>query len=316
MQYSHPFAGSSFNRLAERRDDDQWLNQLDANQIQLIPIWRGRVLVDMVNDVPRMASLDRHQLVDNAQQPLILLGEISETIFFAVNIDSESEPLVHNTARFHDLRAVSGLLDRDQLGLLGYARALIHWRNTHQFCGKCGSPNHSVRAGHLMECSNQHCRQQCFPRIDPAVIVLITDRERIMLGRQAHFPPGRYSTIAGFVEWAESIEEAVVREVREETGIIVDNVQYHSSQPWPFPSSLMLGFIAQAVTTEVALLDKELEDARWFTRADIAEGALHLPPTQSISFRLIESWYNGAATRLLRDEPGALIDKPAHLFKS
>jgi len=165
-----------------------------------------------------------------------------------------------------------------------------------------------------MECSNPHCKHPCFPRIDPAVIVLITDGERVLLGRQSRFPPGRYSTIAGFVEWAESIEEAVIREAREETGVVVDTIQYHSSQPWPFPSSLMLGFVAHAVTTDIILNDAELEDARWFTRHDIANGSVSLPPPQSISFALIEQWYNQKSPRELREEPGAKIDLPQQLF--
>lgn len=136
------------------------------------------------------------------------------------------------------------------------------------------------------------------------MIVLITDGERALLGRQAAWPPGRYSTIAGFVEPGESLEDAVVREAREETGVIVDAVDYHSSQPWPFPSSLMLGFTAHASTTEIQLVDDELEEARWWTRAEIAGGAVGLPITHSISFRLVEDWYDAGAARPLRHEPG------------
>jgi NAD+ diphosphatase len=144
------------------------------------------------------------------------------------------------------------------------------------------------------------CRHEHFPRIDPAIIVLVSDGARVLLGRQAAWPPGRYSTIAGFVEPGESLEDAVVREVAEETGVQVAEVEYHSSQPWPFPSSLMLGFTARASTQEVRLEDKELEDARWFTRAEIASGVPKLPPPLSISFRLIEHWFDADSDRPLR----------------
>jgi NAD+ diphosphatase len=155
-----------------------------------------------------------------------------------------------------------------------------------------------------MQCSNPTCAHQQFPRLDPAVIVLVTDGERALLGRQPSWPPGRYSTVAGFVEPGESLEDAVAREVREETGVVVDEVIYHSSQPWPFPSSLMLGFTARASRTDIDLSDQELEDARWFTRAQLAAGEIALPTTHSISFRLIEDWYDSGATTPLRDEPG------------
>ena len=143
-----------------------------------------------------------------------------------------------------------------------------------------------------MKCTNDACGIDHFPRLDPAIIVLVTDGERALLGRQAAWPEGRYSTIAGFVEPGESLEDAVVREVAEETGVQVAQVAYDSSQPWPFPSSLMLGFHAVASTEAITLRDGELEDARWFTRADLAAGHPALPPPGAISARLIDAWYN------------------------
>lgn len=314
MNRMHPFAGSAFDRLSERRNDIEWLKQLDSDRIRLVPVWRGRVLVETIQDTLRMSSLDHFITPSDIVESKILLGEFRDQVLFAVEIPEHIEPTVHAQAAYHDLRAVSGLLNYDELGVLGYARALIHWQRMHQFCGKCGARNQATHSGHVMMCSNEVCKQQNFPRLDPAVIVLVTDGERILLGRQTRFPPGRYSTIAGFVEWAESIEEAVVREVREEAGVAISVVEYHSSQPWPFPSSLMLGFVAQAVSTEIKLNDGELEDARWFTRQDIASGALSLPPTQSISFALIEHWYNQQGNRNLRNEPAAKIDRPEQLF--
>jgi len=141
-----------------------------------------------------------------------------------------------------------------------------------------------------MRCSNPACANEVFPRIDPAIIVLVSDGERALLGRQSTWPPGRYSTIAGFVEPGESLEDAVAREVLEETGVRVRRVAYHSSQPWPFPSSLMVGFHATAEPGSPVHIGGELEDARWFTRAELRENPRILPPSRAISYRLIRTW--------------------------
>jgi NAD+ diphosphatase len=158
----------------------------------------------------------------------------------------------------------------------------------------------------VLICTNPACRHEHFPRTDPAIIVLVSDGERALLGRQASWPVGRYSTIAGFVEPGESLEDAVAREVFEETGIKVDQIEYHSSQPWPFPSSLMLGFTAHALTTQILRRVDELEDAQWFTRADLASGRPLVPPGVSISFRLIEHWFDAGGGPKLRE-----IQKPS-----
>jgi NAD+ diphosphatase len=178
---------------------------------------------------------------------------------------------------------------------------MIAWRGRHRFCGSCGATTLPAKGGHVLICTNPECRHEQFPRIDPAIIVLVSDGDRALLGRQAAWPAGRYSTIAGFVEPGESLEDAVAREVYEETGIEVDQIEYHSSQPWPFPSSLMLGFTAHALTTEIKKRDDELEDAQWFTRTDLANGRPIVPPNVSISFRLIENWFDAGGGPRLRD---------------
>jgi NAD+ diphosphatase len=159
----------------------------------------------------------------------------------------------------------------------------------------CGAPTLPTQAGHCLSCSEAPDAHQFFPRIDPAIIVLVSDGERALLGRQASWPRRRYSTIAGFVEPGESLEDAVAREVAEETGVTVAQVRYHSSQPWPFPSSVMIGFRATAAAGAAVRVGGELEDARWFTRAQIASGEALAPPSQSISWRLIESWLKGCS---------------------
>lgn len=308
----HPqnfYAGNSFNRLAERRRDAQWLADLLAQgDAYLLPLWQGRSLVLGGAAAPSIALLKQEVLAQNvAAHELVFLGEFRGKYCFAVELQDNAAPLPPEQGEFHELRLIGGQMDRDEAGLLGYARALLMWRDKHRYCGRCGAANHSINAGHVLKCSNEACGLQHFPRLDPAIIVLVTDGERVLLGRQAQWPAGRYSTLAGYIEWAESVEEAVAREVREEAGVIIDEVEYHSSQPWPFPSSLMLGFIAHAATTDIERTDMELEDARWFSRADLVNGAIILPPVQAVSYRLIETWYNRAATRPLQAELTARI---------
>lgn len=197
--------------------------------------------------------------------------------------------------QFAELRPLAPRIESDEAGLLAYARALQIWRQSHRHCSACAAPTTASRAGHVLVCSNPDCRREAFPRIDPAIIVLVSDGDRALLGRQASWPRGRYSTIAGFVEPGESLEDAVAREVYEESGVEVDAVHYHSSQPWPFPSSLMLGFHATARPGSMPRGSDELEDVRWFSRADIANGQPIMPPSVSISYRLIESWFNAGS---------------------
>ena len=297
------YAGNTFNRLAERRQDAAWLAQILAgDSAVLLPLWQGKSLIAGGTAAPSLAWLEQGVLAESVQHhELVFLGEFRGRHCFAVELKTEQPPLVQEHGEFHDLRLVGGQMDRDEAGLLGYARALLMWQDKHRYCGRCGAPTQPITAGHVLKCSNSACGISHFPRLDPAIIVLVTDGERVLLGRQAQWPKGRYSTIAGFIEWAESIEEAVAREVCEETGVLIDAVEYHSSQPWPFPSSLMLGFIAHACSTEIDRQDLELEDARWFTRDDIVNGALVLPPTQALSYRLLETWYDRGATTSLRD---------------
>jgi NAD+ diphosphatase len=170
---------------------------------------------------------------------------------------------------------------------------MTHWHATHKYCGSCGAPTESREGGHLRVCTDPDCARAHFPRTDPAVIMLVAKDDRCLLGRKAEWPPGRYSTLAGFVEPGESLEDAVRREVMEETGVVVSDVEYHSSQPWPFPASLMLGFFCRAETEVVQRNDKELEDARWFTREELrnGNGGMGIAPRPiSIARRLIDDW--------------------------
>jgi NAD+ diphosphatase len=307
MQQRNVFAGPYLDRAAHSREDPAWFASALADpRSRAVLIWNSKSVV-AESEPPRAAFLPLSSVAPERlnSTDLILLGRLGEMSYFAYEDESTEAPQLPGGARFEDLRSIAALLPADEAGILGYARALVTWRRRHRFCGTCGAKTLPAKGGHVLVCSDPTCRSEQFPRIDPAIIVLVSDGERALLGRQASWPPGRYSTIAGFVEPGESLEDAVAREVAEETGIEVDSIEYHSSQPWPFPSSLMLGFTARAVSHEVHLADQELEDARWFTRTELAAGTPLLPPRQSISYRLIEHWYDAGGKQLLRDVPGA-----------
>jgi NAD+ diphosphatase len=291
------FSGPFLERRAELRDDPGWIAaaRSDPNtRYVLAEGARQLVSVGAALDVALLRNGD--PLVSRADDAsFTLLGWFrgERTVLVELGPDTlarESQALPDAT-ELKELRPLAPMLPADSASLLAYSRALVLWRGRHRFCGVCGAPNRPARAGHVMRCSR--CDNETFPRLDPAIIVLVTDPngERALLGRQAAWPAGRYSTIAGFVEPGESLEDAVEREVLEETGVEVGDVEYHSSQPWPFPSSLMLGFRAVARTEAITLRDGELEDARWFTRADVEAGHPALPPPGAISARLIDAWF-------------------------
>jgi NAD+ diphosphatase len=303
-------SGNYIERAAHRRKDLNWLEQAANDPRALfVPVWRSQNLVArgelglgamlLERERDEFVTLQPHRVAQ------IFLGMYRERACFAWALDDAATPAAPHGAEFQDIRMSIGALDREEAGLLAYARALVTWSEKHRFCGKCGAQTQARQGGHAMKCTNETCGVESFPRIDPAIIVLITDGERALLGRQTAWRTGWYSTIAGFVEPGESLEDAVRRETLEETGVEVDEVEYRSSQPWPFPQSLMLGFIAHAKSADILCNDGELEDARWFTRADIANGTPMTPPPVSISGCLIEEWYDRDAPRPLKEEPAA-----------
>ena len=211
---------------------------------------------------------------------------------------------------FADLRSAGMTLDTVGAGLFAYARAIVNWQERTRYCSVCGSPVQLESAGHRAKCINPPCGAEHFPRTDPAMIVVVSCGDACLLGRQASWPPGRYSALAGFVEPGETLEAAVQREVFEEAGVRVVDCDYHSSQPWPFPSSIMLGFTARADDATIRL-GPELEDARWFTAAqmveELASGTLLMPSPLSVSYRLVEHWLRRTAgielDTLTREDP-------------
>jgi NAD+ diphosphatase len=222
----------------------------------------------------------------------ILLGEQNGARYAAVavpRVPAELNPV--------SVRALAALLDPDELSLAIHAVGLARWLQSHTYCSRCGEYLYSKNAGHLRVCSA--CGAEHHPRTDPAVIMLVTDADdRALLARNPQWPPGRFSTLAGFVEPGETLEDAVRREVAEEVGVVVDHATYLGSQPWPFPQSLMLGFRVTATTTELTLDPQEIAEARWFTRDELLEAikadeVVLPPPKVSISSWLVEQWYGG-----------------------
>ncbi len=303
MQQRNILAGPYLDRAAHLRKDPAWFaNALADERSRYLPVWRSRNLI-VDGETPRAALLELSAVPEARRNgdDLILLGRFGGIDVFAYELASVEPPQFQADTRFEDLRMLASVLPAEDAGLLGYARGMLSWRARHRFCGTCGATTLSAKGGHVLICTNPACRHEQFPRTDPAIIVLVSNGECALLGRQASWPVGRYSTIAGFVEPGESLEDAVAREVFEETGIEVDQIEYHSSQPWPFPSSLMLGFTARALTTQIHRRDDELEDAQWFTRADLQSGRPIVPPGVSISFRLIEHWFDAGGGPKLRE---------------
>jgi len=286
------FSGPYLERRAEQREDPRWIEAARADPATCYLVARGSTQLLSSGESPRIAFLDNAAAaaVASADAQLVLLGWYQGARCVLIDLPAEAAPATPPGTGFEELRPLTAVLAAGEAGLLAYARALSNWRARQRFCGVCAAPTRPTHAGHCVRCTNPACAHEFFPRLDPAIIVLVSDGERALLGRQASWPARRYSTIAGFVEPGESLEDAVAREVQEETGVDVSAVRYHSSQPWPFPSSLMIGFEARAAAGSPVRVSGELEDARWFTRAQLTSGEALAPPTQSISWRLIEGW--------------------------
>ncbi len=294
------FSGVRLDRLVELRDDLDWQQQqLAKDNTRLVPLWRSRCLVK------RNASHDyaavfikpsQLQQLNSIREPT-LLGQNNEIVYFAVTInDQQRDQLLkqHADCRFADLRLLAGDMHPLEAGILAYAKALHYWQHRHTFCGTCGAANQLKSAGHRMVCSNDECARQTFPRIDPAIIVLVAHGDSCLLGRQSSWAPNRFSTLAGFLEPGESLEDAVVREIWEEARVRLKTISYRSSQPWPFPASAMAGFIAEAESRDYEV-GEELEDVRWFSVTEIPEllirGEVFMPNRVSIAFQLVSEWY-------------------------
>ena len=300
MPRPNVLAGSALDRAHLLRKDAGWQAERWADPESGVVAVSGNQVTVVGEDPPRAALTSPATitpLLDGAAP--VFLGLDGAVATFAADVSESAPEALADAlapARLAGLREVGALVSQRDGGLLAYAAAILAWHGRHRFCGVCGAATEVAEAGHLRVCKNPDARHKHFPRTDPVVIMLVTDGDRALLGRQAVWPPGRYSALAGYVEPGESIEEAVVREVAEEAGVEIDGVTYRSSQPWPFPSSLMLGFTASvAGSGDLRFDEDELEDVRWFGRDELRAGPVLLPPPVAIARRLIDDWLGEGA---------------------
>jgi NAD+ diphosphatase len=292
---AYAFRDGGLDRASERRADAAALAADRVAPATRFLMLRadGRVLLDAHATLALAAPADLPVAADEAT----FLGLHDGAARFACVLpdDVAAAEAGRRGGRFADLRGAAASLPAADAGLVAYARALAHWQSRKRWCGVCGAPTRLEEGGHRAQCTDAGCGATYFPRTDPAIIVIVACGDACLLGRQASWPARRYSTLAGFVEPGETLEQAVAREVAEESGVRIGNCRYVGSQPWPFPASLMLGFEATA-RRQVPQVGCELEDARWFAASEmpdlIARGELALPPAMSISFHLIDRWFH------------------------
>jgi NAD+ diphosphatase len=310
------FAGIALERNAELRDDPEWgAARLAAPQARFLlldgDVAGRRALIHAGSDALRWLDQDeRRDLAGALAATYLGDDEIGPLFALCAPAGDDARLAAALDGAFVDLRSAGVRLHPFQSGVFAYARAIAHWQARTRWCGACGAPLELVALGHRARCTNPDCALEHFPRVDPAMIVIVSWRDRCLLGRQAVWSENRYSTLAGFVEPGESLEDAVRREVFEEAGVRVGACEYHSSQPWPFPQSLMLGFTAEAEHPEIRI-GRELADARWFgvdeLVSGLAERRIVLPPRLSVSHELIAHWLRRTAglelAELLNDEP-------------
>lgn len=300
------YSGGWLDRGGGRRADTSWLDELlKSPDTTLIPFWRDQCLVS--GDPPVPVTL---QATDAAGVVFLGLDAGGHGVFATdlSGMEAEQAAAVAGADRAADVRAIVGLLSPAQAATVGYGRGLLHWHRNERYCGACGAATRSAWGGHQRVCGNEACGRLHFPKIEPAVIMTVqTEREpsRILLARHRGASAGQYSALAGFVEVGESLEDAVRREVAEETGIRVSDVSYVASQAWPFPSGLMIGFRATAITEDITVDGEELLEARWFSRPELVQYAAGNPlgRPDSIDRHLLRTWLDGSEAQDVGSEP-------------
>jgi NAD+ diphosphatase len=300
----HVFAGNPLDRSDVQRRDQQWLDAQATNpQSRFLPLWQLNVLIQSEWET-RLGWLSPAEITRlEIDIPPVFLGLLEGVAHFAIDISQLGEPRhelnLDQAWRFEEGRAAATQLSPAEAGILAQSKAQLDWHRRHQFCSVCSQRTVQGRGGHVRRCPA--CKAEHFPRTDPVVIMVVSDGDRCLLGqsRGRLSRTSTYSALAGFIDQGESIEEAVRREVREEASIDVGEVRYHSSQPWPFPSSLMIGCHAKALTTDIHKDDDEMTDVRWFDRGEVLLALkgenphLRVPAPIAIAHHLIKAWAEG-----------------------
>jgi len=298
------YSGGLIDRAASQRNDPSWIDATLARAgTRLIPMWRDQCVVSGEPAVPviRPAAGPHQEAVLNAAAEVVFLGRDDHGGIFAADLSPAGESQAVEAAggeRVLDVRSLVGSLSPAEASLLGYARGILYWHRHQRYCGTCGSPTRSGHGGHLRTCQNEACARPHFPRVEPAVIMLVESQGKCLLARHKGSAAGSYSTLAGFVGVCESLEDAVRREVAEETGVPVGTVTYLASQGWPFPSGLMIGFRAAALAENVHVDGEEVIEARWFSRDELTEYAAaggRIGREDSIDRYLLRSWLKEAS---------------------
>ncbi len=304
--FQNIFSGNPLDRASDRRADLDWMaGQLASADSLGVAMWNGQPLVEPASNpgagegAVQLAYLPARLAADLAggDERLLFLGLWKETAVFAVDLEGPADPAdgaLQGLGRFQDLRSVALKLQPTEAAIAATAKQMFEWRRRHKFCANCGQPSEARDGGWRRQCPT--CEVEHFPRTDPVVIMLPHLGERCMLGRQAVWPQGMFSALAGFLEPGESIEEACARELYEEAALRARKVRYHSTQPWPYPSSLMIGLLAEVEDDKAVADQAELSEIRWFTRAEARdliagkfEGAF-VPPRMAIAHQLIKAW--------------------------
>ncbi len=299
--FTNIFAGNPLNRASERRGDIDWLKEkLEDPDSLAIAIWNGKPLVEKTKEGGKQISYIPVNLAEELSgggERLLFMGLWKATAVFAVDLEGNADPAegpLLGLGSFEDLRAIALALSEADAAMAATARQMFEWRRRHRHCANCGQPSMAFDGGWKRICPS--CKVEHFPRTDPVVIMLATHGEKALLGRQAAWPPGMFSALAGFLEPGESIEEACARELEEEAGLKTTSVRYHSTQPWPYPSSLMIGLIAEVENEDATPDQTELSEVRWFTRAELRDliagkvAGTFAPGRMAIAHQLIKAW--------------------------
>ena len=299
--FMNVFAGNPLNRASDKRADANWVAEKLADPDSLaLAIWNGKPMVETGKDGQVQIAYVRADLareLAGGNERLLFMGLWKDTAVFALDLDGTADPAdgpLEGLGRFEDLRAIAMTLPGTEAGIIATAKSMFEWRRRHRHCPACGSVSEVAEGGWKRICPT--CRAQHFPRTDPVVIMLAVKGERCLLGRQAAWPKGMYSALAGFLEPGESIEEACARELYEEAAVRATSVRYHSTQPWPYPASLMIGLIAEIETEDATADNIEIDEVRWFTREQARAlvrgemGDAKAPGGLAIAYQLIKAW--------------------------